>query len=69
MIDESGIRLRWHDDRQRIEGRRAAWRELLDEQGVTPVFVDLSAPDLARAESALAAASTAAGGDRPGRLP
>ncbi|HEX5858383.1 MAG TPA: DUF2868 domain-containing protein [Microbacterium sp.] len=69
LIDESGIRLRWHDDEQRIGGRRAAWRDLLDEHAVTPVFVDLAAPDLANAESALTAASIGAGGDRPRRAP
>ncbi|MGC5171695.1 DUF2868 domain-containing protein [Microbacterium sp. DT81.1] len=57
MVDESGIRLRWHDDEQKIAGRRAAWRDLLDEHRATALFVDLSAPDLAKAESALVGAS------------
>jgi hypothetical protein len=69
MIDESGVRLRWHDDQQRIEGRRAGWRDLLGEHGVTAVFIDLSAPDLARADAALTATSVGAGADHQRRTP
>jgi hypothetical protein len=57
LIDESGFLARWPDDEDRLAGRRAAWLDLVAEHGATPVFVDLTSPDLAAAEAGLAAAS------------
>jgi hypothetical protein len=44
VIDESGFRQRIGDE-QRLEQRRDAWRRVLRDEGVEPVFADLSAPD------------------------
>lgn len=57
LVDESGFLNRWPDDEERRAARRAAWHDLIAEHGAAPVFVDLASPDLAAAESGLAAAS------------
>jgi hypothetical protein len=53
IVDESGFRRRFSSQPGRIEERHAAWRDALSGLGVEPVFVELSDPDLARAEAAL----------------
>ncbi|BDZ55347.1 hypothetical protein GCM10025870_24200 [Agromyces marinus] len=64
LVDESAFLARWGDDPQRRETRRAAWRELVEAHGGTPVFVDLAEPDLPAAGAQLAdAASARASGD------
>ncbi len=50
LVDEAAFRVRAAGDGKRIEERRAAWRALLADRGVTPVFVDLAAPDLPAVE-------------------
>ena len=67
LIDESGFLARWPDDEQRRTERRAAWRDLIAGYRASPVFVDLVSPDLAAAESALAAAASALDSDEPPR--
>lgn len=56
VIDEASLRRRFAQQPARLEARRAAWREALDAARVAGVFIDLGAPDLAAAESALDAA-------------
>ena len=46
LVDEAAFRARNPGDDRRLEERRAAWRGLLGDRGVSPVFADLSAPDL-----------------------
>jgi len=65
LVDESGFLARWPDDEQRRTERRAAWRDLITGYGASPVFVDLVSPDLAAAESELAAAASARDSDEP----
>jgi hypothetical protein len=56
LIDESGFRQRFTGQADRVEERRAAWRQMLAAQGVAPVFVDLGAADAVAAADALTAA-------------
>ncbi len=56
VVDETSFAARAGDDPQRMEQRRAAWRELLGTVRVTPAFVNLADPDLATADAALDAA-------------
>lgn len=63
LVDESGFLARWGEDAQRLEERRAAWRELVEAQGGVPVFVDLVEPDLAAAEAQLGEAASDRDGD------
>lgn len=53
IVDETSFKARAGDDPQRMAQRRAAWRDMLATVQITPVFVDLSAPDLPAAEAAL----------------
>jgi len=53
LVDEAAFRARADGQAARVEARRASWRDALSAARVTPVFVDLSAPDLAEAERAL----------------
>ena len=55
LVDESGFRLRFGaaEHATRLAQRRHAWQRMLQDLGHTPVFVDLSAPDLDTAEAAL----------------
>jgi len=53
LVDEAAFRARADGQAARLEARRASWRDALSAARVTPVFVDLSAPDLAAAERAL----------------
>lgn len=71
VIDESGFRARWPDDADRLAERRTAWHDLVAGHHATPVFVDLTAADLAAAESALVAAASALDSGEPprGRVP
>ncbi|MEO8752925.1 MAG: DUF2868 domain-containing protein [Casimicrobiaceae bacterium] len=55
VIDEAAWRARGGDP-VRSEARRALWRDLCAEQRLTPMFVDLAAPDLDAAELAFEAA-------------
>jgi hypothetical protein len=55
IVDESAFRARL-DDPARLDERRRLWRDFCTEQRLTPVFVNLTAPDLAAAEAALDAA-------------
>jgi len=50
LVDESAFRARSPGDGKRLEERRAAWRSLLANRSVIPVFVDLSTPDLPAVE-------------------
>lgn len=50
LVDESAFRARNPGDGKRLEERRAAWRSLLANRSVSPVFVDLSTPDLPAVE-------------------
>lgn len=50
LVDEAAFRSRNPGDEKRVEERRAAWRALLAGRDVSPVFVDLSAPDLPAVE-------------------
>ncbi len=65
VIDESAFRARWPRDDRRLVQRRGIWSELLAAQRAAPVFVDLTAPDLALAESAIDAALAAQGTIEP----
>jgi hypothetical protein len=71
VIDESGFRARWPDDVDRLAARRTAWHDLVAAHHATPVFVDLTAADLAAAEVAFAAAASALDSGEPprGRVP
>jgi hypothetical protein len=53
IIDESALAARWHGESARLSDRRAAWTHMIEETGVSAVFVDLAAPDLAAAENAI----------------
>jgi hypothetical protein len=59
LVDESAFRARWPGDDRRLAQRRGIWSELLTAQRVVPIFVDLAAPDLAFAGSAIDAALSA----------
>ena len=50
LVDEAAFRARAPGDAKRLEERRAAWRALLTDRDVSPVFVDLAAPDLPAVE-------------------
>jgi len=56
IVDESAWRARWPGDMARLTERREVWRALCAAHDVTPVFVDLAAPDLSAAETAFDAA-------------
>lgn len=56
VVDETSFAARSGDDPQRMQQRRAAWRELLAAVRVTPAFVNLADPDQATADAALDAA-------------
>jgi hypothetical protein len=56
IVDESGFAERFADDPQRRKERRNAWRQMLATRSVEPVFVELEAADLDRAERELAQA-------------
>ena len=58
LVDEAAFVRRFGVASGRIAQRRDAWRALLLKLGVTPLFVDLYAPDLAAAEQALLAGLT-----------
>jgi hypothetical protein len=53
IVDESGFRRRFSSQPGRIEERHAAWRDAFSGLGIEPIFVDLSDPELARAEASL----------------
>jgi hypothetical protein len=53
VVDEAAFRRRFADAPARIDERREAWREFLRGHGFAPVFVDLDAPDLPAAETAV----------------
>ena len=55
MIDTSEFARRFADNARRIEGRENAWRALLADAGIEPVFVRLDASDVAEAAGAIAA--------------
>jgi Protein of unknown function (DUF2868) len=59
LVDEAAFRRRFGAESERVQQRRQAWRQWAASFGATPVFVDLHAPDLAAAEQALQAASSA----------
>lgn len=69
LIDESAFRARWPGDERRLAQRRGIWSELLTAQRVVPIFVNLEAPDLAFAESAIDAAIATDEANERGRLP
>jgi hypothetical protein len=49
LVDEAPFRAR--NGAERLEERRSAWRDVLAERGLDPVFADLERADLARLES------------------
>ena len=53
IVDESGFRKRFAHEPQRLDERRAAWRDLLAARGREPIFVDLESPDAAAADAAI----------------
>ena len=55
LVDEGPFRDRSGHDNQRIEERRASWREVFAGRGAEPLFVDLSKPDFAAVETAIEA--------------
>jgi len=59
LVDESAFCARWPGDDRRLAQRRGIWSELLTAQGAMPIFVNLTAPDLAFAEAAIDAALSA----------
>ena len=59
LVDESAFRTRWPGDEPRLAQRRGLWSELLTARRVAPVFVNLAAPDLAFAGTAIDAALSA----------
>ena len=61
IVDESAFRTRWPDDERRLVARRELWRELFAGERIVPIFVNLAAPDLASAETAIDAALAAHG--------
>ncbi len=56
VIDESTFRRRFAQLPDRLEERRRAWLDMLETQGLAPVFVDLEAPDLVAVQADLEAA-------------
>lgn len=56
VVDESTFRRRFAQLPERLEERRAAWRDMLVGHGLTPVLVDLETPDLAAAQADIEAA-------------
>jgi hypothetical protein len=55
MIDTSEFARRFAANAERIEGRENAWRALLADAGIEPVFVRLDASDVTEAAGAIAA--------------
>jgi hypothetical protein len=55
LVDESSWLDRWPQDNVRRDQRRAAWREMLQQQRLVPVFVQLANPDLAATDTAIEA--------------
>jgi hypothetical protein len=53
LVDESTLRARWPGDEARLEQRRIAWRDVLTPRNVGVAFVQITAPDLAAAETDL----------------
>ena len=53
LIDEASFRARFVGQTARVDERRAAWRQTLAGHALTPIFVDLTKPDLLAAEVAL----------------
>jgi len=56
LIDEGAFAARWNGEPGRIAERRAAWQQMCDEARVPAVFVNLAAPDVATAATAIDAA-------------
>jgi hypothetical protein len=56
VIDESTFQRRFAQLPERLAERRRAWLDMLEATRLAPVFVDLEAPDLARAQSDIEAA-------------
>jgi hypothetical protein len=56
IVDESHFRRRFAQSPQRLEERRAAWRQMLAAQRVEPIFFDLAEAELGAAEAAMNAA-------------
>jgi len=67
LVDEAAFRARAPGDAKRLEERRAAWRALLADRDVSPVFVDLAAPDLPAVEKQFDALLARAAEDPDGR--
>ena len=65
IVDESGFAQRFADDPERRKDRRNAWHRMLAEQSREPVFVELEAADLDRAERELAHALDRAHASEP----
>lgn len=53
LVDESAFRARWPGEEARLTQRKALWSDLLMALHCTPIFVDLSAPDLPQVEAAI----------------
>jgi hypothetical protein len=61
IVDEAHFRRRFAQSPQRLDERRAAWREMLATQRVEPVFFDLAEAELGAAEAAINAVIERAG--------
>jgi hypothetical protein len=61
IVDESHFRRRFAQSPQRLDERRAAWRQMLASQQVEPIFFDLARAELGAAEAALNAVIERAG--------
>jgi hypothetical protein len=53
LVDESAFRARWPGEEARLTQRKALWSDLLMALRCTPIFVDLTAPDLPQVEAAI----------------
>ncbi len=53
IVDSSDFALRFRDVPRRITEREAAWRQVLEARGVSPLFVALAHPDFATASASL----------------
>lgn len=65
LVDEAAFLARFSTLADRVEQRRQAWRDWGRALGMTPVFVDLSAPASAQRAAALDAGAAASPGLRP----
>ena len=61
LVDEGPWRARFAADERRLAERRSAWRAQFADLALVPIFLDLSTPDLAAAQSEIERRLEAAG--------